>query len=189
MFKNIILFIAATLTCIGGSLSKNSPSYFWKNENPKSLITITADDFENLNDSECSLCNYTHRNYKGSRYSSSVYFLSPNFSKILYNPNNSLLYIEGTLFAGEKPFSAGQIITARYSDRPKDSTCIKFIDIVKLGKDGKFEATISISDSLQLMFAPQETYDLRAKKIMTTPIIFMRAYDIYKLPDMYKLKN
>lgn len=114
--------------------------------------------------------------------------VDPVFEKILYDPADSSLYIEGVVYEySKKPIGSAQIILGKLPEVKKDTYEAK-IDIILnyvIRKGGKFSTAFLLRRDYQIIFAPGDNYSDDGE-YMEPWGAFIKAYDAYKLNELYR---
>lgn len=116
----------------------------------------------------------------------------PEFSKILYDPADSTLFIEGILYDYESkgPINNAQIIIGKLPEVNKDTASAK-IDLqfnYLIHKGGKFSTAFDLRKDYQMIFATSDSYTEEGE-FMGAWVATIEAYDVYKLNELYRYNS
>lgn len=196
IFRVIIylLFITTLLIFNGCAASYKGTPIFGEFIIDSNTVQIPIEEFETLKSHD-----YFDYCYSGfgqltrcGRMSRGIYNIEHTFTKVLYNPKDSLLYIEGKLYQEGEPYKKGQIIMGILPEIKEGQYPNEKIDIYYnylVHEDGEFKATLALWSNLKLsmIIAPREDYTKNGD-FKGTPLTPITVYEVYKILEKYKSK-
>lgn len=151
-------------------------------------IAISPEEFDKVKSTYNGPKEYCGMGFLGRVVGELLGVVDPVFSKILYDPADSSLFIEGVVYEhSKKPNDYAQIIFGKLPEGKKDTSWAR-IDIFYnylIPKDGKFSTAFKLEKDYQLIFANRDTY-YEDGEFAGAWVATIEAYDISKLKELYK---